>query len=74
MTDQEKIGWLGVLLALCAGPLWFAAVLGGVLGAAPEGQRGDTLVTLGWIALISTAAYLLILSWRAAYLSGRKKR
>lgn len=73
MSDKEKVLWLRALLVIWGGvfvPLVLLVV--GVPRSVESAQivAGGILATWG----IATMVYLLILSWRAAYLSGRARR
>jgi len=73
VSDKEKVLWLRALLVIWGGsfvPLVLLVV--GVPGSVESAQivAGGILATCG----VATVVYLLILSWRAAYLSGRAKR
>lgn len=71
MRHEEKITWLKVL-AVEWGLFLFFALLVGYLGVEFDTTAGVQVVA--WIAGGFTVLYLLILSWRAAYLSGRGNR
>lgn len=70
MSDREKVEWLKALLCLWGSaviPLTFMAVGAPVaLTDAPAAIGG---LLAAWT--VTTVIYLLVLSWRAAYLSGR---
>jgi hypothetical protein len=72
MQPTEKIAWLQVLLWM-----WGAAlmILTAILLTAqiPLGEQIAMMRVIAWMGLGFTLFYLLILSWRAAYLSGRGK-
>lgn len=72
MNTTEKNAWLQVLL-------WIWGTALGILTAMlltaqiPIGEQIAMMRVFAWLGLGFTIAYLLILSWRAAYLSGRGK-
>jgi hypothetical protein len=71
MSDKEKVSWLQALVIIWAPPI-FINFLGAV---ASQGNAGyDVVVINAWMTIAPVAVYLLILSWRMAYLSGGKKR
>lgn len=73
MGDHELVKWLRALLII-----WGSAIASLVIVLvgdptsvrAARGMVGGLLAAVG----VTTLTYLLILSWRAAYLSGRNKR
>lgn len=69
MTDHEKTLWLKALLSIW-GPMAVPILLAGFM----PGPRPMPLDQWAWMFIVGTGTYLLILSWRSAYLSGRKKR
>lgn len=69
MSDGEKVSWLSTLAALW-GLLLFVYVLVSVF---PGPNADDADVKLPWMVGAFTVAYLLILSWRSAYLWGKKR-
>ncbi len=73
MTDREKVAWLRVLLFIWG--LVFLPMFLLAIGAPTSVQAAGKIA--GWALLVwgvLTALYLLILSWRAAFLSGRSRR
>lgn len=73
MTDSEKKTWLQVLAGILAVPL-LLCVLFVVLPGNGGGRDSDLASMAGWWTMGAGGAYLLVLSWRAAYLAGRRKR
>ena len=73
MTDQEKVVWLKALVG-CWSTLIAMPLTAGVTGPITDPDFPEFVTVWSWMFISFTAAYLLILSWRAAYLSGRKKR
>jgi hypothetical protein len=71
VSAVEKTVWWKVL-ALGWGVMLVYTFVMGLLGT----HKGQTegVVAMAWISAAFTVLYLLILSWRAAYLSGRGKR
>ena len=70
MSDKEKIKWMLALLYIWGTVLWTNVVYlisGGHVDA-------EVFTVTVWFTVLTTVPYLLILSWRTAYLSGRKKR
>lgn len=69
MTDDEKVYWLFATV-----PMWSASLLVSTLAHffAPEAIDAPEVVAI--TTVIWLPAYLLILSWRVAYLSGRKDK
>lgn len=76
MKDREKVAWLQALLIIWCSAFTTIGLIS-LFGRAEdanishqlEALKGFTLFILG-----VTLVYLLILSWRAAYLAGRDKR
>lgn len=69
MSYEERSYWQGLLLSIWGAiliTLMLVAFLGTDKGHGPEFQQG-----LGWAFLVSTISWLLALSWRGAYLSGK---
>lgn len=71
MSDKEKVSWLQALVVI-----WAPSVLLNFLAAVASGGNAgyDVILTLAWTTIAPVVVYLLILSWRMAYLSGGKKR
>lgn len=71
MGDKEKVKWLQSLVII-----WVPSLFFNFLGAvASQGNAGyEVVVALAWMTVTPVVIYLLILSWRMAYLSGEKKR
>jgi hypothetical protein len=70
MRDRERILWMDALVGVL-GTLVFIIVVT-TLMPGPNAHEAPVIVT--WITLIGLPVYGLILSWRLAYLSGRKRR
>lgn len=71
MTDKEKVSWLQAIIIMWSPSVFFIFLA----AVASQGDAGyDLIVMLAWVTMAPTALYLLILSWRMAYLSGRKNR
>lgn len=70
MSDKEKKVWLQMLICVWGWPLFGVILIGFFPG--PKALEGVT--PIAGTVLVLTATYLLILSWRAAYLSGRGRR
>ena len=71
MSDREKVKWLRALLVIWGSffvPLAMLAIF-----VTPSFQENAKAVIGGMLAGVGTLTlgYLLVLSWRAAYLSGR---
>lgn len=73
MNDAEKSKWRGYLLALWGGSGGYALIRAAMGGHATGDTQAFAIETLTALAIV-TIAYLLGLSWRAAYLSGRKSK
>lgn len=71
MSDREKVKWWKVL-ALCWTPGFVMVIL--LFFGAPAGESREIFTVIFVAFAAPTAVYLLILSWRAAYLSGMGKR
>lgn len=74
MSDREKVVWLQALLGMW-GCVLIPVLLLLVVSVPRTVQVAQALaggILAGWG--IMTLAYLLILSWRVAYLQGRAKR
>lgn len=73
MTDREKVGWLRALLIIWGSAIASLLIL--VVGT-PTSVESAQFMIRGLLAAVgvATLTYLLVLSWRAAYLSGRNKR
>lgn len=74
MSDREKVVWLQALLGMW-GSVLIPVLLLLVVSVPRSVQVAQAIaggILAGWGIL--TLVYLLILSWRAAYLSGRNKR
>lgn len=71
MKDKEKVLWLRALLFIWGGV--FVPLILLVVGV-PRSVESAQAVAGGILAAwgVATVLYLLILSWRAAYLSGRR--
>lgn len=71
MSDKEKVRWLQALVVI-----WAPPVLVNFLAAVASGGNAgyDVVVMSAWMTVAPVLVYLLILSWRMAYLSGGKKR
>ena len=68
VADREKFLWiLALLVPWTASIITFVAV---AFSPGPNAQSG--LVTVAWLTIASTAIYLLVLSWRWFYVTGRK--
>lgn len=65
MSDKEKRDWRDAIPTIWAVFVVFITILGHSLDTVRD------LLLTGWII---TGVYLLVLSWRAAYLSGKKNR
>ena len=73
MSDTEKVLWLTALLCILgAAFLPLTIIWVGAPAAVMDSQAAVGNVLL--FVLVSTFIYLLILSWRTAYLSGKRKR
>lgn len=72
MTDSERATWLGVFLVGSIVPLVVIAILS--VGGPSNVEEYRSLVgtnVLIWVLV--TGSMLLILSWRVAFLGGRKR-
>lgn len=69
MSLKEKHAWLTVI-ASAWGMLLFYTTAPAILGGQADGYY-DYVQFMGWMAGGMTAGFLLILSWRMAYLKGR---
>lgn len=71
MDDKEKVSWLQAVVIM-----WSPSVFFNFMAAVfSNGDAGyDVILVNAWVTVAPLALYLLILSWRTAYLSGRKKR
>lgn len=69
MSDKEKVRWLQALVII-----WVPSVFFNFMGAVASGGVAgyDTVVAIAWMTVAPVVVYLLILSWRMAYLSGGK--
>lgn len=72
MSDQEKVAWMRALLCIW-GSLAVPLLLMGIEAAMFRSTAAAILAVLAAWG-VATLGYLLVLSWRAAYLSGRAKR
>ena len=70
MNDKERVEWLKALTVIWGVPLGLILIT----QWAPEPEPEDVLIVAGIVSTSGTVLYLLILSWRLAYLRGRKKR
>lgn len=68
MSDKEQLIWWRVLATEWGLFLFFALFL--AIAGTDKGKTVGVEI-VAWIAVGFTALYLLILSWRAAYLAGR---
>jgi hypothetical protein len=70
MADSEKIVWLKVALAEAVVLLFLHSLVAVIPGPSAEMGRAAFVAA----TVIVGVPYLLILSWRAAYIAGRKNR
>jgi hypothetical protein len=70
MTDSEKIVWLNVALAEVGMLLFLHSLVAIIPGPSADMARAAFVAA----TVIIGVPYLLILSWRAAYIAGRKNR
>lgn len=71
MSDKERVSWLQALVVIWSPSLFFNFLA----AVASQGNAGyETIVGIAWMTVAPVVVYLLILSWRMAYLSGGKKR
>lgn len=68
MSNEERNTWWTLLVGLLS--LFLSAFL--INSLVPEHRRDGDMQGIAFLCLGLLATYLLILSWRAAYLSGRK--
>lgn len=77
MSDKEALLWVRSLASLWGATLFYT-VAPAILPSwgNPEfatSMLPEYIVGMGWLAVGITLLYLLILSWRMAYLKGAKK-
>lgn len=74
MSSYEKCNWLFTLVGIW-GLAWLALAIPALLPG-PALDDGWTGFVRGLITIVGvcTALYLLVLSWRSAYLFGRRQR
>lgn len=68
MSDREKLGWFQALTIVWGPPVFLILLHHWI---APD-EENDLLPMTGYAVSVSLALYLLILSWRLAYLAGQK--
>lgn len=69
MSEKEKSGWFAVALYAALLILFLHTITAWIPGENAAAGRVSYVIATGVVTLF----YLLVLSWRAAYLSGRKR-